>query len=99
MRGSMGRRRATGIRAAEPLASRQGMLRALAVASIVGVGTLTGFGAAGLGPLSALAGDAQESSTEAEPPSPAPSDGGGSPATGTPSPAQTSAETPAETPE
>src|SRR5699024_6304138 len=100
------RRRATGIRSSAPLATHQGLLRALAIASIVGVGTVTGFGAAGLGPLSALAGDPGESPAElpvaTDPATPAPSDGGGAPdPAGTPiAPVPTepaAATTPAET--
>ncbi|NMA78921.1 MAG: hypothetical protein GX960_17000, partial [Actinomycetales bacterium] len=49
-----GRRRATGIRSTGAIPSRQGLLRGLAVVSIVGVGAVAGFGAAGIGPLAAL---------------------------------------------
>ena len=84
-----GRRRATGIRSSVALPGRQGLLRGLAVASIVGVGAVTGFGVAGMGPLAALAGDAEPTETsepaqspepaETEPATLAPSDGGGAP--------------------
>ena len=94
MRSGLNRRRATGIRSTGATPTRQGLLRGLAVASIVGVGAVTGLGAAGMGPLAALAGDAStgpaEHPAEPELASPAPSDGGGaqtpteSPSTPTP---------------
>lgn len=77
MRGSGSRRRARGIRSAVPLSAHQGLLRGVALASVLGVGAMTGFGAAGMGPLSALAGDSQRAATEAGELPPAASDGGG----------------------
>ena len=101
MRSGLNRRRATGIRSTGATPTRQGLLRGLAVASIVGVGAVTGLGAAGMGPLAALAGDAGLAEHPAEPElaSPAPSDGGGAQtpteSPSTPTPAET---TPEETP-
>jgi len=74
------RRRATGIRSAVPLPSSQRLLRALALASVVGVGAVSGLGAFGMGPFSALAGDTRQAppqEVEELPAGSGPSDGGG----------------------